>query len=174
MVCALALSAFMAADGSSVRATLAGGAGSGLSFNSTTVYVVPMATLNVDVDFGGWYAGGGLESHTYIDPQFPTSSILEPMAVDLVGRVGLVPLEIDRFRVLTDASLLLGTHYIVVRDGQSYFGPSVAGGGNVRGEWEVADQVSIQVAVGLMATLANFGLLEFVPHGLIGVGYHFR
>jgi hypothetical protein len=170
----LALTALLAAD-PGVDVTVVAGGGPGLSPNSTVTYAVPIAAVNADANFGGWYAGGGVGTHTFIEPRFFLEELpLNRAAVDVIARIGISPFRTEHLRLMADVSAIGSVQYVQVLDAASFFFPLPTGAVDVRAEVNVTDDVYLQFAGGVLVSWASFGLIETVPHALVGMGMHFN
>lgn len=174
MLIALALTSLLAAD-PGVDVTLVAGGGPGFAPNSTVTYAVPITALTADVHFGGWYAGGGFGAHTFLEPRFLLEeSPLNRAAVDVIAHVGIAPVRTEHLRLMADVSAIASVQYVHVLDANSFFFPLPTGAVDVRADVNITDDVYVQAAVGVLVSWASFGLIETVPHALVGVGLHFN
>lgn len=170
LACAAALAAAPGLD-----VTLVAGGGPGFAPNTTITYAVPITALTADVNFGGWYVGGGLGAHTFIEPRFfLEESLLNRAAVDVSARIGIAPVRTEHVRLMADVSAIASVQYVHVLDANSFFFPLPTGAVDVRADVNITDDVYLQAAGGVLVSWASFGLIETVPHALLGVGVHFN
>ncbi len=172
MLGTLCLLSVLATD-MTVGGAVVGGSGVGLSPNSTTVYLVPVVAAVADLTYDRWFVGGGAHLVTFFNPQFPTDSVIAPLTPQLMLRAGGVLVDGDDLDLRLEAALHGGIFTVSVDDGGPgpFFGPALGASTTLRAEVPLAGGVNLQLGAGLFAVYANFGVPEFVPNVVIGLGW---